>query len=160
MICIWNSNQVNYFILEKNTLEIKTLCCLTSKFWGFEFDLRPSKVNSGQNIVAVWKPILKFPIQHLLTLSTSKYFSEVRHQSLLLTLSLYIVPISRYLTSKLLGFDLDLRPLEVTWGQNLYHHSKAQTWFPIKLLLTIPISNRFWDIWLQSVQGSTLTSDL
>ena len=31
----------------KNTLEIKTLSCLTSIFWGFEFDLRPSEVNSG-----------------------------------------------------------------------------------------------------------------
>ena len=42
-------NQVNYFILEKNPLEIKTLSCLTSKMWGFKFELRPSKVNSGQN---------------------------------------------------------------------------------------------------------------
>ena len=49
MIPIWYINQVNYFILEKNTLEIKTLSCLTSKIWGFKFELRPSKVNSGQN---------------------------------------------------------------------------------------------------------------
>ena len=36
---------------------------------------------------------------------------------LLLALSLYLVPFSRYSTSKFLGFDLDLWPLEVTWGQ-------------------------------------------
>ena len=35
--------------MEKNTLEIKTLSCLTSKIWGFKFELRLSKVNSGQN---------------------------------------------------------------------------------------------------------------
>ena len=48
MIRILYSTQVNYFILEKNTFEIKTMNCLTSKFWEFEFDLRPSEVNSGQ----------------------------------------------------------------------------------------------------------------
>ena len=49
MIPIYYFNQVDYFILEKNTLEIKTLSCLTSKIWEFKFELRPSKVNSGQN---------------------------------------------------------------------------------------------------------------
>ena len=32
----------------KNALEIETLSCLTLKIWGLEFDLQPSKVNSGQ----------------------------------------------------------------------------------------------------------------
>ena len=36
---------------------------------------------------------------------------------LLLALSLYLVPFLRYSTSKFLGFDLDLWPLGVTWGQ-------------------------------------------
>ena len=67
------------------TLEVKTLRCLTSKFWEFEFDLRPSEVNSGQNSSAVWKPILWFPIQLPLTLSISKCFSDVRHQSSIAT---------------------------------------------------------------------------
>ena len=49
MIPIWYFNHDNYFTVEKNTSEIKTLSCLTSKIWGFEFELRPSKVNSGQN---------------------------------------------------------------------------------------------------------------
>ena len=49
MITIWYFHQVNYFLLEKNTLEIITLSCLTSKIWGFKFEFRPSKVNSGQN---------------------------------------------------------------------------------------------------------------
>ena len=50
---------------------------------------------------------------------------------LLLTLSLYLVPFSRYSTSKLLGFDLDLWPLVVIWGQKYFHLSKAHTWLPI-----------------------------
>ena len=50
---------------------------------------------------------------------------------LLLTLSLYFVPFSRYSMLKFLGFDLDLWPLEVTWGQNYFCHSKAHTWPPI-----------------------------
>ena len=36
---------------------------------------------------------------------------------LLLALSLHLVPFLRYSTSKFLGFDLDLWPLGVTWGQ-------------------------------------------
>ena len=36
---------------------------------------------------------------------------------LLWTPSLYLVPFSRYSTSKFVGFDLDLWPLKVIWGQ-------------------------------------------
>ena len=50
---------------------------------------------------------------------------------LLLALSLYLVPFLRYSTSKFLGFDLDLWPLGVTWGQKYFHHSKAHIWLPI-----------------------------
>ena len=39
--------------------------------------------------------------------------------------------VSRYSTFKFLGFDLDLWPLEVTWGQKYSHHSKAHAWLPI-----------------------------
>ena len=44
---------------------------------------------------------------------------------LLLAFALYLVPFSRYSTSKFLGFDLDLWPLGVTRGQKYVHHSKA-----------------------------------
>ena len=50
---------------------------------------------------------------------------------LLLALSLYLVPFLRYSTSKFLGFDLDLWPLGVTWGQKYFHHSKAYIWLLI-----------------------------
>ena len=79
---------------------------------------------------------------------------------LLLALSLYLVPFLRYSTSKFLGFDLDLRPLGVTWGQKYFHHSKAHICLPILLLLALSISYRFWDIRLQSFSGLTLTFDL
>ena len=36
---------------------------------------------------------------------------------LLWTTSLYLLPFSRYSTSKFLGFDLDLWPLKAIWGQ-------------------------------------------
>ena len=41
----------------------------------------------------------------------------------------YLVPFSRYLTSKFLGFDL--WPLGVTRGQKYFHHSKANIWLPL-----------------------------
>ena len=62
---------------------------------------------------------------------------DVRHWSLLSTLSLYLVPFSRFSTSKFSG--LDLWPSEVTWGQNCFHHSKAHTWFNMYLYLTFPL---------------------
>ena len=49
----------------------------------------------------------------------------------------YLVPFSRYSTSKFSGFDLDLWPLGVTRVQKYSHHSKAHTWLPIQLLLTL-----------------------
>ena len=55
---------------------------------------------------------------------------------LLWTPSRYLVPFSRYSTSKFLGFDLDLWPLKVIWGQKKLYHSKAHIWLPIWLLWT------------------------
>ena len=49
------------------------------------------------------------------------------------TPSLYLVPFSRYSTSKFLGVDLDLLPLKVIWGQTILHHSKARIWLPMWL---------------------------
>ena len=46
-------------------------------------------------------------------------------------LSLFLVPFTRYSTSKFLGFDLDLWPLGVTWGQIYFHHLKAHIWLSI-----------------------------
>ena len=48
-----------------------------------------------------------------------------------MTLSLYIVPFSRYSTSKVSGFDLDLWLLGVTLSQKYFHHLKAHIWPPI-----------------------------
>ena len=50
---------------------------------------------------------------------------------LLWTIFLYLVPFSRYSTSKFLGFDLDLWPLKVIWCQKNLYHSKAHIWLPI-----------------------------
>ena len=71
----------------------------TSKFSEFDLDLWPLKVTEGRKYslhskVHTWLPI-EFP----------------------LTFSLYIVPFSRYSTSKFSWFDLDLWPLEVTRGR-------------------------------------------
>ena len=90
----------------------------TSKFLGFDLDLWPLKVIWGQKIsyhskAHIWRPIW-----------------------LLWTPSLYLVPFSRYSTSKFLGYDLDLWPLKVIWGQKISYHSKAHIWLPIWLLWT------------------------
>ena len=37
---------------------------------------------------------------------------------------------------KVFGFDLDLWPLKVIWGQKFLYHSKAHIWLPIWLLWT------------------------
>ena len=50
------------------------------------------------------------------------------------TTYLYLVSFSKYLTSKFLGFDLDLWPLKVIWGQNFVYHLKSRIWLPIWLL--------------------------
>ena len=55
---------------------------------------------------------------------------------LLWTPSLHLVPFSRYSTSKFLGFDLDLWPLKVIWGQKNLYPSKGHIWLPIWLLWT------------------------
>ena len=49
---------------------------------------------------------------------------------------LYLVPFSRYSTSKFLGFDLDLWPLKVIWGQKILYRLKAHIRLPIWLLWT------------------------
>ena len=53
---------------------------------------------------------------------------------LLWTPYLYLGPFVRYSTSKFLGFDLDLWPKQVIWGQINLYHSKAHIWLPIWLL--------------------------
>ena len=78
---------------------------------------------------------------------------------LLWTPSLYLIPFSRYLTFKFLGFDLNLWPLKVIWGQKYSYHSKAHIWFPIWLLWTtslylVPFSRYLTPkahIWLSKV---------
>ena len=85
----------------------------TSKFSGFDLDLWPLGISRGRKYFRhskahTWLPIL-----------------------LPWTLSLYLVPFSRYLTSKLSGFDLDLWPLEDTGGQKYFFYSIAHTWLPI-----------------------------
>ena len=69
-----------------------------SKFLGFDLDLWPQKIIGGQKILYHSKAHIWLPIW------------------LLWTTSLYLVPFSRYSTSKFLGFDLDLWPLKVIWG--------------------------------------------
>ena len=102
----------------------------TSKFLGFYFDLWPLKVIWGQKKSYRLKAHIWLPIW------------------LLWTTSLYLVPFSRYSTSKFLGFDLDLWPLEGIWGQNNLYRLRAHIWFPIWLLWTtslylVPFSEIF-----------------
>ena len=90
----------------------------TSKFLGFDLDLWPLKVIWGQKFLYHLKVHIWLAIW------------------LLWTRSLYLVPFSRYSTSKFVGFDLDLWPLEGIWGQNNLYRSKAHIWLAIWLLCT------------------------
>ena len=71
----------------------------TSKFSGFDLDLWPLKVIWDQKFLYHSKAHIWLPIW------------------LQWTTTLYLVLFSRYSTSKFLGFDLDLWPLKVIWGQ-------------------------------------------
>ena len=87
----------------------------TSKFLGFDLDLWPLKVFWGHKMLYHSKAHPWLPIW------------------LLWTTSLYLLPFSRYWTSKFLGFDLDLWPLKVFWGHKILYRSKAHIWLPIWL---------------------------
>ena len=108
---------IDTFSLSRTVFEIYS----TSKFLGFDLDLWPLGVTWGQKYFHHSKAHICLPIL------------------LLLALSLYLVPFSRYSTSKFSGFDLDLWPLGVTWGQTYIHLSKAHIWLPIQLSLTLSL---------------------
>ena len=93
----------------------------TSKYLGFDLDLWPLGVTWSQKYFHHSKAHICLPIL------------------LLLALSLYLVPFSRYSNSKVLGFDLDLWPLGVTLGQKYFHYSKAHIWLPIQLPMTLSL---------------------
>ena len=111
------------------------------QFLGFDLDLWTLKVIWGQKMSDHSKAHIWLAIW------------------LLWTTSLYLVPFSRYSTSKFSGFDFDLWPLEGNWGRKKLYRLKAHIWLPIWLLYGqhLSISYRFWDIRLQSFQGLTLT---
>ena len=110
----------------------------TSKFLGFDLDLWPLKVIWSQKILNHSKAHIWLP------------------KWLLWTTSLYLVPFSKYSTSKFLGFDLDLWPLKVIWGRKCLYHSKAHVWLPSWLLWTISLylvpfsrysTSKFFRVW-------------
>ena len=78
------------------------------------------------------------------------------------TLSLYLVPFSRYSTSKFLGFDLDLWPQKVIWGIKKKNNTIRKAMYDFLFDLYghhLSISYRFWDIRLQGFKGLTLIFD-
>ena len=111
---------MNSYLNSKDTISL----CLTVfeifdfKILGFDLDFWPLKVIWGRKILYCLKAHTWLPIW------------------LLWTPSLYLLPFSRYSTSKSLGFDLDLWTLKVIWGQKILYRSKAHIWLPIWLLRT------------------------
>ena len=100
----------------------------TSKFLGFDLDLWPLKITWDEKNLYHWKGHIRLPIW------------------LLWTPFLYLVPFPRYSTSKFLGFDLDLWPLKVIWGQKMSYHWKAHICLPIWLLWTPSLSRTVSEI--------------
>ena len=90
----------------------------TSKFLGFDLDLWPRKVIWSWKKFYHSKANIWLPIWHLWTPS------------------LYLVPFSRYSTSKFLGFDLDLLPQNVIQGPEKLYNSIAHIWLTIRPLWT------------------------
>ena len=88
------------------------------KIFGFDLDLWPLKAIWGQNFSYHSKGNIWLLIW------------------ILWTSSFYLVPFSRYSTSKFWRSSLDLWPLKVIWGQKNLYHSKANEWLPIYLIWT------------------------
>ena len=147
------SNQVNYYIPGKNALKIKTLSCLPSKFWKFEFDHRPSEVNSGQKYVRCWRA--HNIIFYLFSIETH-YLGvtwDVRHQNLLLRLSIsyrfWDIRLQRF-QGLTLTFDLQrLSEVKIVFTIRKPIHDFLSIFY----LHFLSISYRFWDIWHQSFFG-------
>ena len=162
MIPIWYFHPVNYFIMEKNTLEIETLSCLTSKIWGFEFEFRPSKVNSGQNYFCCSKAhiIISYSIFDFNVFRVSPLTSK-SHLGLKKVIPFESPYMNSYLTSmdtislsctifelfdsKIFGIEFYLWRLNVVCGRKKLYYSKAHIWHHLS------ISYRFRYIRLQSV---------
>ena len=85
-------------------------------------------------VITVWHPPLP-PKGHL---GSKKFIPFERPYLTSYLTSMDTVSLSctvwRYSTSKFLGFDLDLWPLEVIWGHKIVYHSKDHIWIPIWLL--------------------------
>ena len=85
--------------MDKISLSCTVFEIFDFKVFRFDLDLWPLEGIWGQNNLYQSKAHIWLPIW------------------LLWTTSLYLVPFSRYSTSKFLGFDLDLWPLKVIWGK-------------------------------------------
>ena len=87
-------------------------------FQGLTLTFDPERSSGVRNFYTIWKPIYDFLFDfYRHHLSNSYRFRDIRLQ-------------------KFLGFDLDLWPRKVIWGQKFLYHSKAHIWLPIWLLWT------------------------
>ena len=154
------SNQVKYFILEKNTLEMKTLSCLTSKFWGIEIDHRPSEVNSGQKYFCCLKVhiIITQFLNHAVN-NLSNFYWHFLSRSVFETFDIKIL--YRYLSLSRTVFEIfDFKVFRVwLWPLTFRGYLRSKLFHirkPIHDFLSnfywhfLSISYRFRDIRLQS----------
>ena len=110
----------------------------TSTFLEFDLDLWPLEVIwviwGQSNFITFEKPYMTSYLTYMDTISLSGKCSRASGGTGL------IEPTFQqkfwYSTSKFLGFDLDLWPLEVIWGQKFLYYSKGHIWLPIWLLWT------------------------
>ena len=105
----------------------------TSKFLGFDLDFDPWRSSGVEKNSTVWKPIYDFLFD---------FYGQK---------SLYLVPFSRYSTSKFLGFDLDFDPWWSSGVETIYTIRKPIYDFLFDFYEQhLSISYRFRDIRLQS----------
>ena len=115
----WRSSGV-----EKNSTVWKPVYDFLFDFYGQHLSRTVFEIFDFK-VFRVW-PWLLTPEDHL---GSKKFYCLKAHIWLPIwlpwTTSLYLVPFQRYSTSKFLGFDLDLWPLKVIWGQKFLYYSKA-----------------------------------
>ena len=103
-----SKSSIDPFCQSHNLFEI-----LDFKVFRFDFEFWPTEVTWGQHFFTIRKSIhdlISNFYWHFLSISYR--FWDIWLQSIL-------------------EFDLDLRPLDTTWGQKYFHYSKAHTWLPI-----------------------------
>ena len=108
----WHLGSKNFITIRKPRYDF--LFDFYGHHLSISYRFRDIRLQSFQGLTLTFDPKRSSRVQKFFTISKANIWLPIW---LLWTPSLYLVLFSRYSTSKILGFDLDLWPLKVIWGQ-------------------------------------------